>query len=303
MSEESDLIASFVARWGRAASGIGDDAALLDVPWGEKVVVSTDSSVQDVHFRRANISPSEIGYRAAAAALSDLAAMAARPLGLVLALVLPAEWKKDANAIADGVGEAAKASACPIVGGNISGGKELCITTTVIGSTRHALMRSGARLHDSIYVTGSLGGAAAALASWNASTEPNPECRERFVHPKPRIREAIWLAEHGANSAIDISDGLSTDAGHIAHSSGVSLMIDVERIPVAPAATIGHAVSGGEDYELLLTGVDIDENEFRRSFGVSLTRIGSVEAGKTVVFKEDGKTFTPSAGFDHLSSQ
>ncbi len=232
MSAESDLIDSFIRRWGSAASGIGDDGAVIDVLSGEKLIVSTDSSVENVHFRRDDVSASEIGYRAAAAALSDLAAMAAKPLGLVFALVLPERWKADANSIADGVAAAAMSSGCPIVGGNISSGGELSITATVFGTSHRPLLRSGARAGDSIYVTGALGGAASAVASWASAKEPSPECRERFVHPKARIHEAMWLAGQGATSAIDISDGLVTDAAHVARASGVSLLIDAERVHI-----------------------------------------------------------------------
>lgn len=303
MSGESDLIDSFVKRWRNAASGIGDDAAVLEIPAGEKIVVSTDSSVENVHFRCEDVSPSEIGYRAAAAALSDLAAMAAKPVGLVFALVLPEEWRHDAGAIADGVGEAAVASACPIIGGNISSGGELSLTTTVIGSTAKPLLRSGAHRGDSIYVTGALGGSAAAVAAWAESKKPTAQCREQFVHPRPRIREALWLAAHGATSAIDLSDGLSTDAAHIADASDVALSIDVGLIPIADGAKLAHALSGGEDYELLLSGPVIDVDEFKRAFGIALTRIGVVEEGRGVTFQKAGERFTPSPGFDHLSSK
>lgn len=303
MSAESDLIDSFVKRWGNVASGIGDDAAILDIPAGEKIVVSTDSSVENVHFRCADVSPSEIGYRAAAAALSDLAAMAAKPIGLVFALVLPKERRGDASAIADGVGEAAAASGCAIIGGNVSRGGELSITTTVIGSTAKPLLRSGAHPGDFVYVTGALGGSAAAVAAWAASKEPSAECRERFVHPRPRIREALWLTARGATSAIDLSDGLSTDAAHVAAASNVSLSIDVDRIPIADGATLAQALSGGEDYELLLTGPDIDMEEFSRMFGIALKSIGVVENGGGVTFRKAGERFTPPPGFDHLSSK
>jgi thiamine-monophosphate kinase len=303
VSKEADLIASFIARWGAAASGIGDDAAVLECPAGEKIVVSTDSSVENVHFRRANISPADIGYRAAAAALSDLAAMAAKPLGLVFALILPARLRDAANEIADGVGAAVGDSSCPIVGGNISSGEELSITTTVIGSSERILFRSGARPGDSIYVTGSLGGAAAAVAAWAASQEPAPECRERFVHPTPRIPEALWLASRGATSAIDLSDGLSTDAWHVADASNASLVIDVSKIPVTKGATLDDALSGGEDYELLVTAPAMDAAEFERSFGIPLTCIGKVAAGEGATFRKNGAPFTPLSGFDHLSRQ
>lgn len=301
MSKERELIRSFVERWGATASGIGDDAAVIEVTPGEKLVVSTDTSVENVHFRRSNVSPSEIGYRAAAAALSDLAAMAARPLGLLFALVLPAAWRDDASAIADGVGAAARTSKCPIVGGNISSGGELSVTTTVLGSAPRPLKRDGARAGDSLYVTGALGGAAGAVTAWLLGREPAAEMRQRFVSPSPRIEEALWLASHGATSAVDISDGLASDATHLAEASGVEFVIDVELVPFSAGSSTEQALAGGEDYELLVTGQALDVAEFQREFRLPLTRIGTAVMGASrVVFRRGGKEFAAPAGFDHL---
>ena len=301
MSAETDLIRSFVEGWGSAASGIGDDAAVLDVPDGEKLVVSTDASVEGIHFRRSDISAGDIGYRSAAAALSDLAAMAVRPIGLLFALVLPASWRGDASAIASGVGEAANDSGCPIIGGNVSSGEQLSITTTVIGASRAPLLRSGARVGDSLYVTGALGAAALAVDHWSAGRQPPDEAVRRFVRPTPRIMEAIWLAARGATSAIDVSDGVTADASHLAEASSVQLSIEADLIPRAAGASLGQALAGGEDYELLLTAGDLDSAAFQREFHLPLTRIGSVVKGPAMVkFLRGGKPFEPPPGFDHL---
>ena len=301
MSEEAELIREFVALWGDRAAGIGDDAAILDIPRGEKLVVSTDASVENVHFRRADISPTEIGYRAAAAALSDLAAMAARPLGLLVALVLPVNRRGDAIAIAAGIGDAAAASSCPIIGGNLSSGGELSITTTVLGSSARPLTRSAARAGDSLYVTGELGGAAAAVRAWSSGSAPDEKTRERFVRPVPRIREGIWLASHGATSAIDISDGLATDAGHLAEASGVAISMDADLVPRFAAASLEDALGGGEDYELLVAGKSLDTAAFLKEFGIQLSQIGSVSEGTArVSFLDRGKPIAAPAGFDHL---
>lgn len=304
MSEETSLIQSFVERWGNLAVGIGDDGAVLDIPAGEKLVVSTDAAVEDVHFRRDDISAREIGYRAAAAALSDLAAMAARPRGLLFALVLPVTWRDQANALADGVGNAARASKCPVIGGNISAGEQLSITTTVLGSAKNPLARSGARAGDKVYVTGALGGSAAAVRAWVAGRQPEPSHRSRFVSPVPRIGEAIWLAEQGATSAIDVSDGLATDAGHVAFASSARLTIDVARIPVSEHARIEEAIAGGEDYELIVTAPSFDATAFLKEFNVQLTEVGTVEGGDPGVdFQRDGVTIDAPTGYDHLAEQ
>lgn len=304
MSAETDLIRSFVEWWGAAASGIGDDAAVLDVPNGEKLVVSTDASVEGIHFRRSDISAGDIGYRSAAAALSDLAAMAARPIGLLFALVLPVSWRDDASALAAGVGEAANDSSCPIVGGNISSGEQLSITTTVIGASPAPLLRSGARVGDSLYVTGALGAAALAVHHWSAGRQPPDEAVRRFVRPAPRIAEAIWLAKHGATSAIDLSDGLSADASHLADASGVLICVDADLVPVSDGASIDEALSGGEDYELLFTAGPLDVEEFHRSFNLAITRIGSVESGAPGIrLLKRGETVPVRGGFDHLETK
>lgn len=304
MSAERDLIRAFVARWGPLAGGIGDDAAVLDVPHGEKLIVSTDASVESIHFRRGNISPSEIGYRAAAAALSDLAAMAARPIGLLFALNLPVSWRGDAEDIAGGVGDAARSSNCPVVGGNISSGEELSITTTVLGAALSPLLRSGANAGDSVYVTGSLGAAALAASEWGRGREPAANARLRFVRPSPRIGEAIWLAAHGATSAIDISDGLATDALHLAESSAVRIEIDADLVPLFEAASSEQGLSGGEDYELLLTAPSLNVEEFRRTFDLPLTRIGSVAKGAVgLTFRGNGSAIAVPPGFDHLEQK
>src|SRR4051812_28814258 len=204
---EFDLIRRLLLTWGTRASGIGDDAAVIGVPPGQQLVASTDASVENVHFRRGWMTPREIGARAATAALSDLAAMGARPLGLLLALGLPESWQSDAEAIADGVGATASAVACPIVGGNVTRSSELVLTITVLGSAARPLTRAGAAAGDIIFVTGRLGGPGAALAALLAKREPTPPALARFKTPRARIEEGAWLAALGASAMIDISDG------------------------------------------------------------------------------------------------
>jgi thiamine-monophosphate kinase len=277
---EFDLVRDFVRRWGPLARGIGGDCAVLDLPVGERLVVSTDSSVEDVHFRRDWLAPAEIGYRAAVAALSDLAAAAARPRGLLLALTVPAAWRADAGRLADGVGEAARQAGCPIVGGDLTAGAVLSLTVTVLGSAREPLARRGAGAGDAVFVTGALGGPAAALREWLAGREPAAAHRARFARPVPRLAEARWLAAHGATAAVDLSDGLVADAGHVAAASGVRVRLAPERVPRAGGATLDDALGGGEEYELLVTApASLDAAAFVAAFGIPLTRVGEVLAG------------------------
>ena len=169
---EFDIIRELLARWGPRALGIGDDAAMIHVPTGQQLVVSTDSSVEHIHFERAWLTPREIGYRATTAALSDLAAMAATPLGVLLALGLPKSWLDAAGDLGDGVGDAIDAAETLVRGGDITGASDLTIGVTVLGSTTAPLRRNGARIGDTVYVTGTLGGPGAALAAWQRGDTP-----------------------------------------------------------------------------------------------------------------------------------
>lgn len=301
---EFDLIRSMVARWGSLAKGIGDDAALLDVPEGHRLVASVDAAVDGVHFRREWLTPVEIGYRATAAALSDLAAMAATPAAILVALSIPSDWVDSLGDVADGIGAMAKAAGVTIAGGNITRAPVFSITTTVLGSVSRPLERSGARAGDRIYVTGRLGGPGAALQALNAGRPPDETHRARFAHPIPRLAEARWLARAGATAAIDISDGLLADLAHLAAASGIGLSIDLDRLCVVAGESPAAAAGSGEEYELAIAaGGPIDVADFEREFGVPLTEIGVVTAGPPAVDATlGGERVAPTAGHDHLSS-
>lgn len=298
---EFDIVRRFQARWGPLAMGIGGDCAELAVGAGMRVVVSTDVSVEGVHFRADWLSPREIGYRACAAALSDLAAAAAEPLGLVVALTLPPHWLARAEAIADGVGDAVLASGAPVVGGDLSRGGELSLAVTVFGESSAPLGRGGARPGDVLYVTGRLGGPAAAVAAWTGGRTPAPADRDRFAAPRPRLREARWLRRRGATAAVDISDGLAADARHLAAASGVAIWLDVDGVPCVEGVSPREAVAGGEEYELLVAApAGLDAGSFERRFGLPLTAVGRVEgarAGGAVTARVD-----LPRGYDHYSS-
>ena len=304
---EFDTVRAMLARWGALAHGVGDDAALLDVPAGSRLVVSTDTSVENVHFRRSWLSAEEIAYRSVAAALSDLAAMGATPLGIVIALTLTEEWREQIAHLADGFGAASRELGAPIVGGDLTRGSELSIGVTVLGTVEHALTRSGAHAGDTLWVTGRLGGPLLALRALETGAAPVAAYRGRFARPVPRLREGRWLAAHGATAAIDLSDGVASDASHLAAASGVRMILDLDRLPLIAGATAGDAARSGEEYELIVTApASLDHGAFDREFGIPLTAIGRVEAagaGGAGVETHEGALRVPlPRGHSHFSA-
>jgi thiamine-monophosphate kinase len=303
--EEFDLIRKLRERWGTLAVGLGDDAAVLEPPRGDRIVVTTDSAVEDVHFRREWLSMAEIGYRAVTAALSDVAAMGAEPRGVLVALSLSPEARSRLLELADGIGDAVRAAGTVIIGGNLSQGDLLAITTTVVGTVHEPLTRSGARPGDLLYVTGALGGPSAAVRAFLDGKTPSAELCARFARPSARIAEARWLAARGVSAAIDVSDGLIADAGHVAAASGCTLEIRGERVPVFAGAADEDALTGGEEYELLISSrAVLNESEFAGRFGIPLTPIGRVTDGTSgVKLTRNGKPVAlPAArGYDHFS--
>jgi thiamine-monophosphate kinase len=313
---EFDVIRELRARWGTIAVGIGDDAAVLALPRGDSLVASVDTSIADRHFREGWLTPREIGYRAVAAALSDLAAMAAKPLAVLVALAIPDGLRSDVLEIGDGIGDAARVTGARIVGGNLSAAGELSITTTVLGSAYTVLSRGGAGDGDRLFVTGQLGGPATAVRALERSGRSaaiNPAIRDRFARPMPRIAEGRWLADRGVTAAIDISDGLVADAGQLAAASRVHVAIDAERVPRMAGAELDDALTGGEEYELLVTAPAsalFDESqfarEFAREFGLSLTEVGRLSraagtTGERGSVEVRGARVAGPAGYDHFS--
>ncbi|MDQ2931182.1 MAG: thiamine-phosphate kinase [Gemmatimonadota bacterium] len=302
---EFDIIRDLLARWGARAEGIGDDAALLDVPAGEQLVASADTSVEHIHFERAWLTPREIGYRATMAALSDLAAMAASPLGVLLALGLPKSWLASVGEIGDGVGDALDVAKTLMRGGDITGASDLTLGFTVLGSTTAPLRRGSARVGDTVYATGALGGPGAALAAWQRGDTPDAAARERFVRPVARIREALWLARGGARAAIDISDGLLADAEHMATASGVRIQIDLDCLPLHDGVDARAAAMSGEEYELIVCAAALNVSAFERATGLRITAIGRVMEpipdGIGVTARINGEQLAPAKGFRHFS--
>ncbi len=259
---EFDTIRLLMARWGDLAVDIGDDAAVLRSPTrragagaGEgaerEIVVSTDACLDGAHFRSHWIRADEIGARAVAAALSDLAAMGARAEAVLLSFAVPEAWRSRLGDVADGVARVLRPTGARIIGGNLSRSSGFGITTTVIGSASRAVARRGALVGDVLLVTGTLGGPGQAVKDWDAGRTPSPWARERFAAPTPRLAEGQALAEAGVHAMLDISDGLVADARHLA-ASGVRLRIDASRVPLGPGVRPGAGLASGEEYELLV---------------------------------------------------
>jgi thiamine-monophosphate kinase len=247
------------------ARAIENDAAQL----ADGLVVTQDALVEGVHFRLDWISWRDLGFRAAAVNLSDLAASGADPDGLIVTLAAPPEAAvEDVLALYEGIAE----TGVPVLGGDTSRAERLVLSVTALGRSERVPGRGGARPGDLLVVTGPLGAAGAAFREG------------RYVRPPLRLEEGRRLARH-AHALLDVSDGLGRDAGHIAARSGVRCVIDLARVPLAPGATVAD-LGFGEDYELLAAVADPD------GFAV----IGRCEEGTGVELPPE------LAGWDHFSS-
>jgi thiamine-monophosphate kinase len=321
---ERDLIRAFQgivgARGGRLLRGSGDDAA---VTRAEGVVVtSIDSVVDGVHFERSTHSPGDIGHKALARGLSDLAAMGAEPGEAYAALAAPADLgESDALEMVRAMEELAVATGTAIAGGDVTAGPVLSIAVSVngwAGSEHELAYRDGARPGDLLGVTGELGGAAAGLLLLRG-LETALEAAERdalilrHLRPDPRLAAGRALALAGASAMIDLSDGLAADAQHIAEASGVAVEVRLEALPVAAgveavAEAAGRdpfelAAAGGDDYELLLTVAPERREAIEaaaRSAGTWVRWLGRVGPGAGVVLVGPGGAPVALAGFEHL---
>lgn len=299
----------------------GDDAAVVSLLPGEDLVISTDATVEEVHFRREWMSWETVGWRAVAAALSDLAAMAARPVGALVSVLLPPELERGvAVSLASGVGSCLRAEGAGLLGGDVSRSPgPVVLDVVAVGGARTPVSRAGARPGDEAWVTGRLGGAAAAVSDLRRGLEPDPGARRRLERPRPRIREARWLRERdGMRAGIDLSDGLAGDARHLAAASGLALELELDAVPLDPSleayprreAALRLAVTGGEDYELLVAApagrLGGLREAFEDAFEIPLTRVGTAREGHGVRWSgaatdrlRDGPA-SPS-GFDHFA--
>ena len=310
---EFDRIRGIVEALGDAAGDLGDDAG--EIPAGEgTLVASTDASVEHVHFQRDWLSAEEIGWRSAAAAVSDLSAQGAEPVAILAALALPATTpESEISGVMRGVGAVARAARAKVVGGDLVRSRDWTVTVTVLGRAVRPVPRSGASPGDKLWVTGTLGGARAALDAWLDGRVPPAGARQVFAHPPLRVEAGRWLAAHGATAMLDLSDGLAADIQHLASASGVAATLTLERVPVEPDAAVAaiaqgsdptlYGARGGEDYELLVAmppGFDgSGVREFEHATGHGITLVGTVERGSGVRLLLRGERIR-ATGFDHF---
>ncbi|HET6656068.1 MAG TPA: thiamine-phosphate kinase [Gammaproteobacteria bacterium] len=285
--------------------GIGDDAALVRVPDGHELAVTTDTMVESIHFP-ADAPAHAIGYRALATNLSDLAAMGAAPAWATLALTLPSADEAWLDAFSRGFFELAETFDVALIGGDVTRGA-LTVTVGMYGivPAGQALRRNRARAGDRIVVTGTLGAAAAGLQAWPAGKEQ----RGRYLYPQPRVAEGLALRGY-ASAAIDVSDGLLADLGHIIEASGVGAEVEVGEVPLAlegveAARAHNMALTGGDDYELCFTIDPARLDALRETWQpgwAELHEIGVVSEQKTLrCIAPDGSLWqAETQGFRHF---
>jgi thiamine-monophosphate kinase len=322
----SRLAALFSDPSAHVAVGVGDDAAVLTPlrpvhaagarARAARLVWTVDTAVEHVHFERRWLSLSELGWRSFQAAASDVSAMAGAPLAALSSVIFPPRFASaELEQVARGQRAAARSLGCAVVGGNLSRGAELSITTTLVGRTERPLLRSGARVGDELWLCGEVGLAAAGLRLLQRGIlrGKSPAARRAllaFRRPRAQLAAGLALARR-AHAAIDISDGLAGDAAHLARASQVRLVIDVSALeatltpavrrlaPELGVTALELALYGGEDYALLAAGP-------KRARPPAARVIGQVEQGRGVWLAPDGKDgerHRAGLGFEHSSGR
>ncbi|ERK10958.1 Thiamine-monophosphate kinase [Serratia fonticola AU-P3(3)] len=320
---EFDLIARYFDRFKSVRRdvqlGIGDDCALLTVPEKQLLAISTDTLVSGIHFL-ADIDPADLGYKALAVNLSDLAAMGADPAWLSLALTLPEvneEWLK---AFSDSLFEQMNYYGMQLIGGDTTRGP-LSMTLTIHGHipAGRALTRSGARIGDWIYVTGTLGDSAAGLAILQDRLQVSDRAAQQYLlarhlRPHPRVLQGQALRDL-ASSAIDISDGLISDLRHVLNASECGARIELDELPLSQTLTnntdadqaLRWALTGGEDYELCFTVPEINRGALEVALshlGADYTCIGQIgpQSEGMRFYRDQQEVELPWSGYDHFGS-
>jgi thiamine-monophosphate kinase len=330
-SFERELIAGIRARvpapppW--LALGIGDDAAVVEPPRGSLEILTTDSLVESIHFDRRLSAPADIGWKALAVNLSDVAAMGGTPRLALLSLGLPEAIDADeVHELIDGFLSLAADARVALAGGNITRSPgPLIVDVTVSGFARRrqVLTRSGGRAGDDVYVTGEVGAAAAGLQYWKDTkrTKDTKEiagidaCVARHKRPEPRVRIGMLLGRNRAATAcMDLSDGLADAIRQVAEASGTGALIDAAALPIHAAARawfarsgqdpIMAAIAGGDDYELLFSAPRRARGGLatvtRQARGVPITRIGALTTERDLAVSRDGRKEPLPAGFVHF---
>lgn len=322
------MIRTVVARPGAPGvrRSIGDDAAVLEPSAGTVLVATTDLLLEDVHFRRRWAEPADIGWKAMAVNVSDIAAMGATPRWALIALACPeATGAEEIEAFYEGALALCDAHGVVIVGGDTSSSPAgWTVNVTVLGEAVAPVLRSTARPGHVIAVTGTLGRAGAGLAVLERDAAPSgvtpamlADVTDAHLRPRPRVSEARWLAAAGGVTAMmDLSDGLATDLPRLLAESAAGATIELARLPVAPAAravaaaleqdAMAWATGGGEDYELLVT---CERGAFERLraglagvAGTAFTAVGEIHEGAGVRWVgHDGRDTVVAAGFEHFS--
>ena len=291
--------------------GIGDDAALLQPPAGMQLVVAMDTLNSGVHFPP-ETAPADIGWKALAVNLSDLAAMGALPAWCTLSLSLPEANGEFVDGFLDGFLALASQHDLALVGGDTTRGPlSICVAVHGFIEPGQALRRDGARAGDDLWVSGTLGDAAAALSYWQSGGAIDPTLRMRLDRPTPRVSLGHVLRGI-ATSCIDVSDGLLADLGHVCKASGVGALVDVDALPASPTLRSGFdaearrllQATGGDDYELCFTAPATSREAVieAASTHAPVARIGRIVAGRGVsAVDAQGVAWQPSvAGFRHF---
>jgi thiamine-monophosphate kinase len=294
--------------------GIGDDAAVVELPAGRQLVVCTDTLVEDVHFPAAT-DPHAVGYKSLAVNLSDLAAMGAEPAWFLLSLALPEHDPDWIDAFAGGMAELAHSTGIVLAGGDTTRGK-LCITVTAAGHlpAGQAITRGGARPDDRIFVSGEPGRAAFALGQLQSGVELGGQDRNALDYPVPRL--ALGKALRGlATACIDLSDGLSADLGHILEQSGAGAVLELGDLPhpdslsgLSETTRWNLQLTGGDDYELCFTappGLTGQIDRISKELDIPVTDIGAITQNPGLILKQpNGERYvTKGSGYQHFSQQ
>ncbi len=304
---EFNLIEAYFT-WGdvpkHVKTSVGDDAAVLDIPPNTQLVTSVDTLISGVHFPK-NTPPNAIGHKALAVNLSDLAAMGATPKWFTLALTLPEIDNVWLEGFSQGLKTLAQQHDCFLIGGDTTRGP-LSITIQAMGlvGSDSAVLRSGAKVGDKIYITGTLGDAAYGLEHQN-----NKACKRRLDYPTPRI-DASSLIKNHATSCIDISDGLLQDLSHVLNASSVGAQLDLSAIPLSKtlhglelSEALKHALNGGDDYELLFTVPEGKKAPFEKkaskSGGVYFTCIGVITEQVNLIVDKKANQLN-AKGYNHF---